>query len=174
MIEKEECVHVARCIRPHGVNGEVIVRVEKGFSVDSVSFDFIFLELQGGLVPFFVEEIRERNPEEAIIKFEDVNTQERARSLADASVFLDREWLLDEERTGSSVSGSVIGYCAIDHVYGSLGPILHIQEIAKNPLFIVDYQGRELMIPIVEQFILGVDDQQRTITFNLPEGLLDL
>lgn len=173
MIEKEECLHVAHCARPHGVNGELVVRVEKGFTVDSVSFDFVFVELEGGLVPFFVEEIREKNPEEAILKFEAVKTQEQARRLCDAAVYVQRDWLTDEDGV-STASGSVIGYCAIDQLSGVLGPITHIQEIAKNPLFIVDYQGRELMIPIVDEFILSVDDEQKKVLFNLPEGLLDL
>lgn len=174
MIEKEECLHVAHCARPHGVNGEVIVRVEKGFTVESISFDFVLIELQGGLVPFFVEEIREKNPEEAIFKFENVTTQEQARRLSEASVYVQREWLNEDDGSSSSVTGSVIGYCAVDQTYGELGTITHIQEIAKNPLFIVDYKGRELMIPIVEQFIVLVDDVHKKVIFNLPEGLLDL
>ena len=164
---------MANCIRPHGVNGEVAIRIEKGFEVDSVSFDVVFLELQGGLVPFFVDEIREKNPEEAILKFENVTSQQQARLLADAAIYIDRQWLMDDGG-GIIPTGTVVGYAAIDQIHGEIGTILRIQEIAKNPLFIVDYQNRELMIPIVEQFIVSVDDDQRKIFFDLPDGLLDL
>lgn len=173
MIEKEECFHVARCTRPHGVNGEIVLRIETGFTVEAVSFDFVFIELQGGLVPFYVEEIREKNQDEVILKFADVSTQEQARILCDASVFVYRSWL-DDEGADVNITGSVIGFMAEDQQFGELGVITRIQEIAKNPLFIIDYQERELMVPIVEQFIVSIDGDRRRILFNLPEGLLEL
>lgn len=173
MIDKSDCICVGLCARPHGVTGEVIVRAHKGFSVDDLSFEFLHLELEGGLVPFSVDEIRPKNQEEAILRFEDIHTQDQARRLADASIYIERDWLETTDEPSSS-AGTLIGYAAIDQTNARLGLIVEIQEIAKNPLFVVEYQGRELLIPIVEEFIVRMDHDRMEVHFNLPEGLLDV
>lgn len=173
MIDKESCIRVAACVKPHGVNGTVIVRTETGFTVDSVSYDFLFLEIDGGLVPFYVDEIREKGNDEAFITFEDVDTQEKARLLSNVPVFVMRNWLSDDE-DGDIAIGSLVGFDAFDSQKGHLGKIIRIEDIVNNPLFVISHQKQELLIPIVDDFIDSIDDEQRKVVFRLPDGLLDL
>jgi len=86
------------------------------------------------------------------------------------------EWLETEEGELEDVpTGMLIGYTAIDQTHGELGKIEDIDEqVGANPLFIIDKNGEELLIPITDDFIVNVDDQNRTVTFNLPEGLVDM
>ena len=43
-----------------------------------------------------------------------------------------------------------------------------------NTLFVVKQEGEELLVPAQEEFILGIDQEKKLITVELPEGLLDL
>ena len=43
-----------------------------------------------------------------------------------------------------------------------------------NPLFVVNVGGREVLVPVADEFISDIDDAARTIVFSLPEGLLEL
>ena len=51
-----------------------------------------------------------------------------------------------------------------------------ILDIEHNPLpqFVVDCAGKPILIPWVEAWILNLDEEQKTVVMDLPEGLLDL
>jgi 16S rRNA processing protein RimM len=39
---------------------------------------------------------------------------------------------------------------------------------------VVTYQDREVLIPLTDELITGVDPEARTLHMSLPEGLLEL
>ena len=43
-----------------------------------------------------------------------------------------------------------------------------------NTLFVIDNDGKELLVPLQEEFIVGIDQENREIIFNLPQGLVSL
>ena len=43
-----------------------------------------------------------------------------------------------------------------------------------NTLFVVEREEEELLVPAQEEFIVGIDQKQKLITVELPEGLLNL
>ena len=54
------------------------------------------------------------------------------------------------------------------------GELTDYFDSEANPLFELTLDGREYLVPAVEEFIAGIDFERRTITFVLPEGLLEL
>ena len=71
--------------------------------------------------------------------------------------------------------GSFVGFEAEDKKVGTLGKIIDIEEQnGVNPLFVVMRGDEEILIPMVDSFISAVDVNNRIVTFELPEGLLDL
>ncbi|MCQ2203979.1 MAG: ribosome maturation factor RimM [Bacteroidales bacterium] len=176
MIEKDDCVRVGKIAKSHGVNGEVVVRAESGFDVDDLSYEFLLVEIDGGLVPFYVEEIRVKNNEDALVKFELIETQDDTRRLAGRDVYICREWAETEEGDLEDVStGMLIGYMAFDKESGKLGVITEIDDqVGANPLFVIDNEGEELLVPIADEFVKEVNDENRTVVFELPEGLVDM
>ena len=48
-----------------------------------------------------------------------------------------------------------------------------MDESTINTLFVVDYDGEEILLPTAEELIKNIDHEERTITFNLPEGLIE-
>ena len=58
--------------------------------------------------------------------------------------------------------------------HGKLGEVTDVDNSTINTLFIVDYQGEELLIPAQEEFIVNIDQKHKVITVDLPEGLLAL
>lgn len=160
--------------KPHGIAGEVVVRAATGWTADDLAYDFLLLCLDGALVPFAVDDIRLRNDDEALVKFALVGSQEEAKRLTDAEVFIDRSWQ-DEDDLDERKTGSLVGYTAIDENAGPLGRITSIDEQGgNNPLFVVDHDGDELLIPITDDFISEIDDERCEILFNLPEGLISI
>ena len=55
-----------------------------------------------------------------------------------------------------------------------LGEVIDVDTTTVNTLFVVEREEEELLVPAQEEFIVGIDQKQKLITVELPEGLLNL
>lgn len=172
MIRKEEVYKIGQINKPHGIHGEMSFTFTDD-AFDRADCDYIVLLLDGIFVPFFIEEYRFRSDSTALIKLEGINTAEKARQLTNIEVYFPVGHAGIEN--GSNVSLDFFkGFRVMDVQFGNLGEITDIDDSTENILFIVDFKGNELLIPAREEFIVEVDQMHRTLTMNLPEGLLSL
>ena len=52
------------------------------------------------------------------------------------------------------------------------GTIADFEDIPGNPCLYVDTENGQVMIPLHEELILSVDDENQVLTMQVPEGLL--
>ena len=169
MIKREEVYKIGRIGKPHGVKGELSFLFDDDV-FDRVDADYLILKVDGIFVPFFIEDYRFRSDANAIIKFEDIGTQERARELTGCEVFFPRD-LVDSDDESISWA-SILGFDIIDAESGNkIGRIASVDDTTLNILFCLE-DGR--LIPASNDLITSIDQQARTITMHLPAGLLDL
>lgn len=169
MIRKEDVFKIGRLGKSHGVKGDISFPFDDDV-FDSVEADYLILDIDGILVPFFIEEYRFRNDNTAIIKFEGVDSQERARELTGCDVYFPRE-LADSAEDGLSWS-AIVGFYILEVKSGKvIGRIASIDDSTLNILFCLE-DGR--LIPATDDLITAIDQQARTITMHIPEGLLEL
>jgi 16S rRNA processing protein RimM len=168
MIRREDVYRIGKIGKPHGVKGEVSFQFDDDI-FDRTDADFLILELDGILVPFFIEEYRFRSDSLALMKLEGIDTQERARELTNCEVFFPREQQDDEENLSWA---AIIGFTAIDEQTNTpVGTIASVDDSTENVLFELE-DGT--LIPASEDLITNIDTKKRTITIDLPEGLLAL
>ena len=169
MIKQEEVYKIGRLGKSHGVRGEVSFLFDDDV-FDRVDADYLILDIDGILVPFFIEEYRFRSDMTALMKFEGIDTQERARELTGCDVYFPRNLAASD---GDSISWSAIAdFDIIDaSTNKSVGRIASIDDSTLNILFCLE-DGH--LIPASEDLITQIDQQARTITMHLPTGLLDL
>jgi 16S rRNA processing protein RimM len=154
--------------KTHGVKGEVSFLFDDDV-FDRVDADYLILRVDGLLVPFFIEEYRFRSDANAIMKFEDIDTQEQARELTGCEVYFPRE-LADGDDT--ITWAAIVGFDIIDNASGkSVGRIASIDDTTLNILFELE-DGK--LIPASEELITDIDKENKTITIDLPQGILDL
>ncbi|MBM6993066.1 MAG: 16S rRNA processing protein RimM [Prevotella sp.] len=173
MIRKEDVYKIGRLGKPHGVRGEVTFQFNDDI-FDQVDADYLILEIDGILVPFFMEEYRFRSDELALMKFEDIDTEDRARELTGCDVYFPRVHAeADEDHLTWS---EIVGYQVMDAVsQQTVGTIVHVDDSTVNTLFEVKTgEGNDLLIPASDDMITDVDKRQRVITMEIPDGLLDL
>ena len=173
MIRQEDVYKIGRLGKPHGVKGEVSFQFDDDI-FDRVDADYLILEIDGILVPFFIEEYRFRSDELALMKFADIDTAEQARELTGCSVFFNREHA--DGDTDSMSWAEIIGYHIVDAASRQpVGTIATVDDSTINTLFeVTTKEGQDLLIPADEDLIADVDKEARTITMTIPEGLLDL
>ena len=80
-----------------------------------------------------------------------------------------------EEAEDGSLSWSFfVGFLMEDTRYGVLGEVVDVDTTTVNTLFVVDTKDGELLVPAQEEFILDISREQKLITVELPEGLLNM
>ena len=168
MIKEEEVYQIGRLGKTHGVRGEISFLFDDDV-FDRTDADYLILRVDGLLVPFFIEEYRFKSDANAIMKFEGLDTQERARELTGCDVYFPRSLAEGDD----SISWSVlVGFDILEAQSGkTIGRIASIDDSTLNILFCLD-DGR--LIPASDDLITAIDQQARTITLHIPEGLLEL
>lgn len=168
MIKKEDVYKIGRLGKTHGVNGEISFQFEDDI-FDRIESEYLILEIDGILVPFFIEEYRFKSDEVALMKFEDIDTQERAAELTGCEVYFPRE--NDDEDDNLSFA-QIVGYEIIDEKSGKpIGKIESVDDSTDNILFCLD---NDMLIPVAEEWIKDIDNKSSRITMSLPEGLIDI
>ena len=169
MIKKEEVYKIGRIGKTHGVKGEVTFNFNDDV-FDRVDAEYLILEVDGILVPFFMEEYRFRSDSTALVKFVDIDTQDRARELTNCDVYFLRK-LADNDEEEISWS-FLVGFSIVDAQSGkNVGTIASIDDNTMNILFELE-DGT--LIPASEELITDIDKDNKTITIALPEGILEL
>ncbi len=169
MIRQEEVYKIGRLGKTHGVKGEVSFTFDDDV-FDRVDADYLVLDVDSILVPFFIEEYRFRSDSTALMKFDGIDTQERARELTGCDVYFPRS-LADDEETSPTLA-MLVGFDIFEANKGEkVGTIATIDDSTTNLLFELE-DGR--LIPANDDLVTAIDQQQHTITMHLPEGLLDL
>ncbi|MBE6249830.1 MAG: 16S rRNA processing protein RimM [Prevotella sp.] len=169
MIKKEDVYKIGRLGKAHGVKGEVSFQFDDDI-FDTADADYLILDIDGILVPFFMEEYRFRNDSLALVKFCDVDTQQRASELTGCDVYFPRS-IADERAEGLSLS-SLVGFDLIEaNGKGKVGTIAAIDDTTQNILFELE-DGT--LIPASDDLITNIDTTRQQITMQIPEGLLDI
>lgn len=177
MIKKEEVYKIGLFNKPHGIHGELSFTFTDDV-FDRADCDYLVCMLDGIFVPFFIEEYRFRSESTALVKLEGVDTAERARMFTNIEVYFPTQFAgqsdSDASLPGSDASSSLIGFVMYDVHAGELGKIIDIDQTTVNVLFVVKYGKDELLVPAHEEFIVEIDEAQKVIMVNLPDGLLSL
>ncbi|MBQ3624585.1 MAG: 16S rRNA processing protein RimM [Prevotella sp.] len=172
MITHEQVYRIGRIGKPHGVKGEVSLQFSDDV-FDRVDADYLVLETDGILVPFFMEEYRFRNDSAALVKFEGIDTQERARELTHCDVYF--PYSLSDGNEQQFSWNEIVGFSLIDaDTQQPVGEITAIDDSTINILFHVERNGEEILIPASDELIQSVSMDQREIEITLPDGILDL
>ena len=138
---------------------------------DRVEGEYLILLIDGILVPFFIEDYRFRSEQSALVKFCDIDTQERASELTGCDVFFPRS-LSDSDDTDTLTWQEAIGYQVADDNSGkTLGTISYIDTSTANTLIELD---NGMLIPAAYEIIKDINTEQRLITMSLPEGLMEI
>lgn len=173
-----EVYPIGRIGKPHGVKGEVNFFFHDDV-FDQVDADYLIIETDGILVPFFIEEYRFRSDDLLLLKLDGIDTQEQARELTNCTVYFERAKTPQPDTTDSSPqipTHSLIGFSIIDaDTQRPVGTVKGIDDSTINTLFEVETpSGDTALIPANEQLISDINPSQLTIVMQIPQGLLAL
>ena len=177
MITELQLIEVGYITKLHGLKGEMLARITDNVINEVEHCPYLVCEMDGIYVPFFLESLRIRSTESALLKFEDIDSTEKAEPFCGLKLYFDRKCFTPEEQEQydhkTEEDYDLIGYKIIDKILGPIGEIKDINDLTENVLFILERNGDEIMIPAADDLILDIDDENETILMDLPKGLIN-
>lgn len=172
-MQKSECFSLGKITKTHALKGEVIIFLDVDTPEDYSGLEAIFLEIKGQLVPYIIEELQLKG-RKSILKLEDINSIEAAEAIINAPVWLPLS-ALPALKGNQFYYHDVIGYEIHDVASGTrIGALRAIYESTGQDLFAIDVDEKEVLVPIVDEFIHKIDHGNQRIEVKLPEGLLEI
>jgi 16S rRNA processing protein RimM len=172
MINKDDCLLFGTIGKPHGTKGAFVLLLRNIKADEIKKRDSIFVEIDGLLVPFFIELFQASSNDAVLIKLEGIS-EPKAKTFAGLNIYGRKEQVIKEKNTDIKPS-EISGFDVFDITKGLVGKAVDIAEIANNPLLIVHNGDHEFLIPWHEDIIQEIDHRKRKITIDAPEGLFDL
>lgn len=151
--------------RSHGTKGQLVLKTSVSFEPEELKV--LFVDLAGSKAPYFVEDFK-MAASDLVLSLEGIDSPEKAKNLVNKKVFLEESLVQAETEQG------LLGYRVYDVLKGLLGEVRDLSENGAQQLLHLNYEGKEIILPMVEDFIEAIDHDKKEIRYRAPEGLIEL
>ena len=163
MITKEEVIAIGRITRTHGKRGEIQCLTNNEFW-DNADATFLILNIDNILVPFRVLDWRGKGSDSLIFQLDHITDEQSAQALIGCQAYMLKSDICEEDELLPTWQ-SLVGYRVLDTDQGELGTIVHVDETTINTLITLD---NDQLIPLHEDFIINIDQENELLTICLP------
>lgn len=171
-MKKDDCYLLGKITRRHGLKGNVVLKLDTDQPEIYQKLSSLFVEINGLLVPFFIEHAQWSKQDALTISFKNATEQLIEQSLG-KNVFLPLSTL--PPLTGKKFYyHEVIGYEIREEDGKSCGNIVSINDQTAQHYFMLALADKEIIIPIIKDWIIEVNREEKYIKMQLPEGLMDV
>ncbi|MBU2649543.1 MAG: ribosome maturation factor RimM [Bacteroidetes bacterium] len=171
-MNKEEAFLAGKIVKSPGIKGELMIALNLPWESLAEKADFLWIDLNNRLIPFYVVEISGEG-KNVWVSLEDICNPETAKPLIKRDVYLSIDKIPKQFRKSIN-PGIIEGYKVSDITYGEIGVVKEVIAGTVQDIILISGKTHEIMIPVAEDIILGMDNNKKTITINAPEGLIDL
>lgn len=172
-MKKEDCFYLGKIVKKYSFKGEVLAKLDTDEPDIYKNMESVFVDLGNNLIPFFIEASSLHKSELLRLKFEGVTTEEDANAILKCDLYLPLN-LLPKLSGNQFYFHEVIGFEIEDVNYGFIGIITGINDATAQSLFEVENDGKELLIPMNDEFIKKIDRDSKKVIVETPEGLIEL
>ncbi len=172
-MRKEECFFLGKIVSKYSFKGEVLIKLDSDDPEIYETMESVFVSLRGNLVPFFIEKSSLHKSSLLRIRFEGVTSESDADHIMGSELYLPLN-LLPKLEGNKFYFHEIIGFTVVDESFGEIGLVKSVNDQSNQALFVIDHQGKEILVPINNDFLVEVDRNSKTIRVRCPEGLIDL
>ena len=172
-MRKEDCFYLGKIAKKFSFKGKVLIYLDTDEPELYENLESMFVECGKHLVPFFIENSSLHKNDFLRVRFEDVKDEEEADALLGNHVYLPLKML--PKLTGNKFYfHEVIGFEIEDKRFGFVGEIQSINDSSAQPLFEVLNGDVEILIPMIDHFLVKIDRENKKVLMDLPEGLIEM
>jgi 16S rRNA processing protein RimM len=172
-MRKEDCFYLGKIAKKFSFKGEVLIYLDTDEPELYENMESVLVEFNNSLVPFFIENSSLHKNDFLRVRFEEVNTEEDADAIINKSVYLPLK-MLPKLSGNKFYFHEVIGFEIEDKRLGIFGVIQSINDTTAQPLFEVLNGEVEMLIPMIDHFLVKIDRENKKVVMDLPEGLVEM
>lgn len=174
-----EYISIGSIGKTKGLSGELILFLDEIFEDVLQSSEFIFYHNDGQKIPLFIE-YWEENGADYLIKFEEIDSPEVAVTLSGLPLYQRKDILKNNGVSEHELeylhksSNGLVGFTIMDPLLEKPAIISEIIDRPQQLLAIISIDNVEKMIPLDDALIDRIDEKEKMIYMNLPDGILNL
>lgn len=163
MIFPPKTTIVGKIVSKHGFKGNLNIHIESDYFDELNEGDYLFVIIDQKGVPFLIESL---NTNKQIVKLQFVETEQAALELVGKEIAIP----YSEDHLSPS-DNQLQGFILTDQHHHHIGIIQGIETYPGHDMLIISCENREILIPLIEEWITNLDEESRTLQMTLPEGL---
>lgn len=169
-----EYVSIGKIYSSHGLEGELNIQVHERYAKYLNPGSFIFVGLQkGSHIPYRIMELQPLAKDKYCIEIQNIEDMEAAKQLINKPLYLHTEQM-GKHMGEDKMPQSIVGFVIVDQNLGRIGEVNALIETPGQLLAQLQYEGREILIPMSEDWIIDVLEGKKQVLMELPDGLLEL
>ncbi len=172
-MEKPRLIAVGKIVKPHGIAGAVkVYAYGESLSVQKAGAKLV-LQLREGRGDRGLTIVALKAQGKLwVVRFEELTNIEEAQSVRGEELFL------PEDRLPPASEGEYYHYRLIGLIVETMegkeiGTLRGIIETGGNDVYVVESEGKEVLIPAVDDVIRRIDLDEGRMAVDLPDGLMD-
>ena len=171
-MNKQDCFYLGKIVSKFSFKGEVLLKLDSD-EIDFKKLKTIFLEIDGAIIPYSIDNIKLHKSSLLRIRFENINNDEKANKIIKIKTYLPIKDL-PKLNGNKFYYHEITNFMVLDLTLGEIGKVLKVNDQTSQPIIVVINNNSEIMIPLVDDFLIDINRDKKTLTFNLPEGLTTL
>ena len=165
-MKKPDLQYLGEFIKLFSFKGELIFYSELK-SVFVENLDSLFVNFNQSYVPFQIIKVKSHKKNNYRTQLQNVNSESEAKRLLKKDIYVERiensdnsDYLVDNFKVYN------------DNKY--IGVVISTINKTEQSIMEVKMSDKVVLIPLVDQFIVEINDEELKIDMDLPEGLLDI
>ena len=165
-MKKPDLQYLGEFIKLFSFKGELIFYSElKSAFVENL--DSLFVNFNESYVPFQIIKVKSHKKNNYRIQLQNVNSESEAKRLLKKDIYIERI-------ENSDNSDYLVDNFKVYNNNKYIGVVISTINKTEQSIMEVKMSNKVVLIPLVDQFIVEINDEELKIDMDLPEGLLDI
>lgn len=165
-MKKPDLQYLGEFIKLFSFKGELIFYSELK-SVFVENLDSLFVNFNESYVPFQIIKVKSHKKNNYRTQLQNVNSESEAKRLLKKDIYIERI-------ENSDNSDYLVDNFKVYNNNKYIGVVISTINKTEQSIMEVKMSDKVVLIPLVDQFIVEINDEELKIDMDLPEGLLDI
>ncbi|GFO70157.1 ribosome maturation factor RimM [Geomonas limicola] len=173
MSQSSKLLLIGKIQATQGIRGQLRVIPFAGDASSISLLDHVLIKAPSGALESFPMRSAKAHGKRVILTLSQFDNINQVLHLVGREIYAERGQL-PELPDDEFYWSDLLGLEVVSQEGEVLGELVDIIETGSNDVYVVRLEGREVLVPALEDVVLSVDLEANRMTVSLPEGLLDL
>lgn len=161
---------IGKIVSLHGLAGNLKVYSHAESYETFEYLESIYLKVQDRYTEYDIGWVKPYKNNVVLLSLKNIDDRKVAEQLVSKDIYMDKKKLpaLEED---TFYFHDLIGLSVFDKSDSFIGRVESILQTGSNDVYVVKYNGKEVLVPAIESVIITIDLKTKRMVVDLPEGL---